>query len=207
MNITSPIISAEVIDQAYTYTSYRALIDQLLLENKTTGTDHSDGYLAYTALNNRRMDRWEKTAKVSPELQELIAQISEKQIWLIITEGWCGDASQSLPFIQKLADLNDNIKVRYILRDKNPEIMDRYLTNGARSIPMLIALNEELDQELFVWGPRPEFLQNRLREYKIDTKGLSSADFAEGTHLWYARDKNRSLGQEFQSLISSYLSK
>ncbi len=36
--------------------------------------------------------------------------------------------------------------------------MDRYLTNGSRSIPIVIALDEEF-QELGHWGPRPAELQ------------------------------------------------
>ncbi|MFC3880641.1 thioredoxin family protein [Algoriphagus namhaensis] len=207
MNTDYQTITPKVIENAFTYSEYRALIDRLLLEKKTTGTNHSEAYLDYTAMNNRRMDRWDKTTKIPSELEELVAQIQEKQVWLIITEGWCGDAAQNIPFIQKLADLSDFVEVRYILRDENIEIMDQYLTNGGRSIPKLIALNEDLSEEFFTWGPRPEFLQERLRQYKLDPQGVSSADFATGTHLWYAKDKNRSLAKEFQTLISTYLSK
>ncbi|MHA7129010.1 thioredoxin family protein [Algoriphagus namhaensis] len=205
MEVLHQSITPRVIESAYDYQSYRQLIHDLLAEQKTTNDNHSDSYLEYTRLNNRRMDRWEKTAKVSSHLQELVTQIKMPQIWLVITEGWCGDASQSIPFIQKVADLNPLIQVRYILRDQNPEIMDQYLTNGARSIPMLVAFTRDLSKQLFKWGPRPAYLQERLKQYKIDPKGESPAAFAEGTHLWYARDKNRSLDQELIQLIAQQI--
>ncbi|HAH37620.1 MAG TPA: thioredoxin family protein, partial [Algoriphagus sp.] len=37
--------------------------------------------------------------------------------------------------------------------------------------------------------------------YKLDPQGLSSKEFTEGTHLWYARDKNQSLEKELMDRI------
>ncbi|MDN3202657.1 thioredoxin family protein [Algoriphagus sediminis] len=190
-------------EAGYSYQEFKDLTDQLLAENRTTGPNQSETYIEYTRLNQRRMRRWDKTVKISDSLKEAIMRISEEQRWLIITEAWCGDGAQNIPFIQKLADLNPRVKTSYIMRDEYPEIMDEYLTNGARSIPKLIAFDKDFEKDFFTWGPRPEFLQNRLREYKIDPKGVSSKEFAEGTHLWYARDKNKSIDAEFLGLISN----
>ena len=44
------------------------------------------------------------------------------------------------------------LELRVILRDANPEVMDQYLTNGSRSIPIVIALDENF-QEMGHWGP------------------------------------------------------
>lgn len=181
------------------------MIYELLAEEKTTGTNHSESYLNYTRMNVQRMNRWDKTAKISPELEKIVTSISSPQVWLVITEAWCGDAAQSLPFIAKLAELNPLIKLKFVLRDENPALMDAYLTEGARSIPILIGLDEDLGKELFVWGPRPEYLQNRLKAYKLDPQNITPKEFADGTHLWYARDKNQSLEKELTPLLSSTL--
>ena len=59
--------------------------------------------------------------------------------WLVLTEAWCGDAAQSLPIINKMAEVSDNITLRLILRDENLDVMDQFLQNGrSRSIPKLI---------------------------------------------------------------------
>ena len=199
------LISPELIDSAQTYSEYREMIERLLAENKTTGSNHSEGYLNYTRMNVQRMNRWDKTAKVSPELEKVVKSISSPQVWLVITEAWCGDAAQSLPLVAKLAELNPLIKLKFVLRDENPDLMDAYLTEGARSIPILIGLTEDLIKELFVWGPRPEFLQNRLKAYKLDPQNITSKEFADGTHLWYARDKNKTMSEELIPLMASTL--
>ena len=55
------------------------------------------------------------------------------------------------------------LELRIVLRDEHPEVMDRYLTNGSRSIPIVIALDEEF-RELGHWGPRPRELQAWVME-------------------------------------------
>ncbi|MEB2787056.1 thioredoxin family protein [Algoriphagus persicinus] len=199
------LITPELISSAQNYSEYREMIDQLLAKKKTTGFNHSERNLNYTKMNVQRMKRWDKTAKISLQMEKVITAISSPQVWLLITEAWCGDAAQSLPYIAKLAALNPLIQLKLVLRDENPELMDAYLTEEARSIPILIGLNEDLSQELFVWGPRPEFLQNRLKAYKLDAQNITSKEFADGTHLWYARDKNQSLENELMPLITSTL--
>ena len=77
---------------------------------------------------------------------------------LVIAEDWCGDASNTVPVVAKLVDAVPGLELRVILRDANPEVMDRYLTNGSRSIPVVIALDENY-RELGHWGPRPTELQ------------------------------------------------
>ena len=199
------LISPALIAAGYTYSEYRQLIDQLLAQSKTTGPNNSESYLNYTKMNVQRMNRWDKTAKVSSELEQAVTSITSPQVWLVITEGWCGDAAQSLPFIAKLAALNPLIELRFVLRHQHPALMDAYLTEGARSIPIVIGLSGDLSNELFVWGPRPQFLQNRLKAYKLDPQNITPKEFADGTHLWYARDKNQSLQEELLPLVASTL--
>jgi len=199
--ITSSI-TPELIDQAMDYVQYRELIDTLLKENKTTGNNHSEIMLDYARINVQRMKRWDKTSTVSEEAVELVRKISRSQIWLILTEGWCGDAAQNIPYIEKLAAFNDKIDVKYILRDENLDVMDDFLTNGGRSIPKLIALDEETWELDFTWGPRPQELQEMMLGYKQDPKGVSSEEFKKNLHLWYARDKNQTLESEFKQLLT-----
>lgn len=196
------LITPTLIKSSQSYPEYREMIDRLLTLNKTTGSIQTEGYLEYTRMNVKRMNRWDKTAKISSEMEEMIKSISVPIVFLVITEAWCGDAAQSIPYISKLADLNPNIHLKLILRDENSELMDAYLTEGARSIPKLIVLNDKLE-ELGTWGPRPKYLQDRLKAYKLDPMGVSSKEFSEGTHLWYAKDKNQSLERELMDLFKS----
>jgi len=202
-NQLNKLITSELMDKAKTYVSYRKMIDQLLAENKTTGSIHTEAYLEYTRMNVKRMNRWDKTAKISAVIDKAIKSIHIPLTWLVITEAWCGDAAQNIPFLAKLADVNPKIELKLILRDEHPELMDEYLTDGARSIPKLIILTEDLADVIGTWGPRPEILQDRLKAYKLDDLGVSPEQFSEGTHLWYSKDKNESLERELTELLKS----
>jgi hypothetical protein len=195
-------ISKEIFISGLSYLDYRQLIDDLLAEGKTSGSNQSESYINYTKMNVTRMNRVDKIGKVSNEMETLIKSIQKPQVWVVLTEAWCGDASQSIPYMAKLADLNPLIELKLIFRDENPEVMDEYLTEGARSIPKLIGLSKDLKDELFTWGPRPKYLQDRLKAYKKDSQGLSSKEFSEGTYLWYAKDRNKAIEQELFEAIS-----
>jgi hypothetical protein len=202
--LSFPITSA-LVDGGFTYPEFVQFTEQLVQENRTTGANQSEEYLGYTRLNLQRMGRWNKTSKVSGPLELLMHKINKPQVWLLITEAWCGDGAQSIPHWAKLAALNPLISLKIILRDEHPELMDAYLTNGARSIPKLIAISADLQQELFTWGPKPQYLLDQHAAYKQNSEGLSYQKFKEQIHLWYAKNKQKDLESEMYPLISSTL--
>ncbi|POY38634.1 thioredoxin family protein [Solitalea longa] len=187
-------------EQSITYESYRELINDLLPHNLTTGGNSSPEMLEYARMNVQRMNRWDKTYTPSAELTEIVNSYNQKEIWLMLTEGWCGDAAQNVPLIKKIADLSSNIEIRFLLRDQHTELMDQYLTNGSRSIPKLIRLNAETFEEIGTWGPRPEALQERVLHMKNEL-GMSKDEMAKEIHLWYAKNKGEALEAEFGSML------
>ncbi len=203
-SLSYPITSA-LIDGGFTYPEFFQFTEKLVEENRTTGSNQSEEYLGYTRLNLQRMGRWNKTSPVSAPLEQLMHKINRPQVWLLITEAWCGDGAQSIPHLAKLAAINPLISLKIVLRDEHPELMDAYLTNGSRSIPKLIAVTADLQQELFTWGPKPQYLLDFHAAYKQNPEGLSFLEFKEQVHLWYARNKQKDLECEIYSLISSTL--
>ena len=111
---------------------------------------------------------------------------------LVIAEDWCGDASNTIPIVARLASLVPGLELRIIMRDKYPEVMDRYLTNGARSIPIVIALDESF-QEVGHWGPRPAELQS----WVMANRGtMPKAELYPKVRQWYARDRGETTIRE-----------
>src|SRR5689334_7426084 len=104
------------IDNSLSYVQYLELIDKLLSEGKTTGPNQSEAMVNFTSLNRQRMHRLDRTVELGVAIKEAAAGVDRKMVWLVITEAWCGDAAQNIPPIQKIADLNKNIEVRYVLR-------------------------------------------------------------------------------------------
>lgn len=189
------IIDKKYLQKAMDFATYRNLIDTLLLEGKVTGLQQSADLNEYTKLNVARMKRIDKTIEVLPELQQLITLINKPQTWIVLTEGWCGDAAQIVPVLYALSLLNDKINLALLLRDDNLELMDQYLTNGkSRSIPKLIAVDTESMKELFKWGPRPQELQDKFDEMLANKQSFN--EIKETLHGWYAKDKTLTTQQE-----------
>lgn len=122
----------------------------------------------------------------------------EKFNLLVLAEDWCGDGSSTIPYLAKLATLTKAIEVRVLRRDEHPVVMDRYLTNGTRAIPIVIVLNRRLE-ELGHWGPRPRALQEWVQRERAAT-GMKPP-FPQ-IRRWYARDKGESALREVLALIA-----
>ena len=181
----------------YTYEAYRAMINELLKEDKTTGENHSEAMLGHTTMNVARMNRLDKRAEIKEDLAEKVKALPP-QTWLVISEAWCGDAAQNLPWINKLAELNENVQLTVILRDENLDIMDQFLTNGGRSLPKLIGLSEN-NEVLFDWGPRPQLMQETYSKMKAE--GLEYEDISKTIHTMYSKDKGAAFQEEFLALL------
>lgn len=195
-------VMQKYIDKSMTFAEYIKLIDDLLLDGKTTGPNQSEAMFNYGKLNRKRMHRLEKTVQLNDSLKEKAKDARRKMIWLVITEGWCGDAAQNIPTIEKIAAESENIETRYVLRDENPELIDAYLTNGARSIPKLIALDAETLEEIGTWGPRPQAAMNLF--YELKNRGLEKSLIMENIQRWYLADKEQSIQQEFEELLEDW---
>ncbi len=154
--------------------------------------------LQFTQLNLHRTERIARTFKVPADIQKLIAQIKGPQTWMLLTEPWCGDSAQCLPYISAMAEPNKAITLRLILRDDNLDIMDDFLTNGSRSIPRLVIFDDE-GNELLQWGPRPKEAQAVFMEAK--EAGMQKPEILEKLHLFYGRNRGAALLAEFRDIL------
>ncbi len=190
----------------YDLLSYESYLNKFVLwvENKETSSEDPTGSLiGFTRLNLARTQRIHKTMFINPELKRLVESLQDHYTWIVITEAWCGDSAQNLPVIAELAKFNpEKIKLHIVLRDQHLQLMDQYLTNGARAIPKLIAVDDTLGTEAFVWGPRPASAQELLLAWKKNPEGKSWEDFEKELHGWYAKDKGQSIQEEFIQLLS-----
>lgn len=200
-NIMTPFDISQALGQAISYEQYFSLVEDVVAKGETTGPVQSEALAHYTMLNLRRMKRTEKTVTLTPEIEQAVATITRPQTWVVLTEGWCGDAAPFNPIINKVASLNPNITLGFLLRDENLKVMDRYLTNGGRSIPKLVMFDEH-GEELGTWGPRPQALATELLDWKADPE-IDDARVKELIQKWYAKDKGRTTMGELAGLIEN----
>lgn len=191
---------AKSLENAISYSEYRTLVHDLLTDGKSTGPVQSEALTNYSLLNDRRMKRLDKTIKISNQTKAVFKSITEKQTWLVLSEGWCGDAAQNLPVIHKLATENKNITLKIILRDEHLAVMDLFLTNGGRSIPKVIVLDAENNVQ-HTWGPRPTLATKIMADYKAK-KGSIDDQFKQDLQVWYNKNKGRSVQEDFVKMLS-----
>lgn len=185
--------------KAISYVEYRSLISSLLTEHKSTGENQSDDLYNYSTLNDKRMKRLDKTIQLTDKTKKALENQTEKQTWLVIAEGWCGDAAQNVPVLSKMADYSENINFRVVLRDENLELMDAFLTNGSRSIPKMVVLNED-NEVLFTWGPRPSVATKLITDYKAE-HGVVDATIKQELQVWYNKNKGVNLQEDVIALL------
>lgn len=195
-----PLSLEDYLKRSISYEEYVQRLDQLLAEGKTTGPEQNENKLEYARLNRQRIKRNEKQTVLLPEWERAFGEMTTREYWLVIGEGWCGDAAQIIPVMHTIARAsNEHISLRLLWRDENPELMDQYLTSGTRSIPKLIRISRPQLEVMGTWGPRPVAVKNEMLRWK--SEGISGDKLKELLHAWYAKDKSQQIQQELLGMI------
>jgi hypothetical protein len=147
------------------------------------------------------MNRLEKTLKIAPENIERLKALKHDYIWLVISEGWCGDAAQLLPLFEKMVEESDGkLEMKIVLRDENEDLMNLFLTNKGKAIPKLIVIHKETGGALAHWGPRPKGAADLISNYKKE-HGAIDEQAKTDLQLWYLHDKGMSSQQEIMGMM------
>jgi hypothetical protein len=190
----------KALQTSFSYAYYRKHIAHLISKGKSTGHEQSKDLLHYSELNETRMNRLDKTIDVLPEIKIKLQNLNKKYIWLVLSEGWCGDAAQIVPVIHKMAELTDKIELKIALRDDNDTLMQHFLTNGGKAIPKLIVLDAENFEVLADWGPRPHGAKQLIIDYKA-THGVVDETAKIELQKWYLQDKGVSIQKEIVEML------
>ncbi len=188
------------LENSYTYTEYRTMVSDLLAEGKATGENQTESFLNYSKLGNARMKRLDKKFQLSEKAQELLKRPTKHSTWLVLTEGWCGDAAHALPVIHKIAEASSSIDLKIVLRDENEALMDQFLTNGSKSIPKLVAFDTQTKEVIDTWGPRPSIATKMVNDYKEENGGLDT-EFKEELQVWYNKNKGENIENDMLKLL------
>lgn len=161
-----------------------------------------DAYMADEVQTSRAL--WEGVARgvrVPAWALERAAAAGGSWKVLMISEDWCGDASNTVPVVAALAEAAPELEMRVVKRDENPELMDEYLTDGSRSIPLAVILDPEF-RPRGRWGPRPAELQEFvLREKATGTR--EATEIYRDVRTWYARDRGETTLREVLEVVEA----
>jgi len=193
------IITIALIN-SISYEEYRKIIADLLQEGKTSGAIQSESLVNYSRLNETRMHRLDKTMFIDEAIISKLIAIQSQYIWLVLSEGWCGDAAQLLPIFNKMSEVSDNIELKIVFRDENEALMNLFLTNEKKSIPKFILLDKTSLDVIADWGPRPKGAIELVQNYKEKFGEIDDTIKAE-LQMWYLHDKGLSTQKEIMELM------
>ncbi|MFV5698135.1 thioredoxin family protein [Flavobacterium sp. ZT3R17] len=194
---------AKALFHSHSYSEYRKLVSDLLFDGKSTGNEQSENLKQYSSLNETRMDRLDKTMRISDENILKIKNLKREYVWLVISEGWCGDAAQIMPILNQMTIASENkIEMKIVLRDENEELMKLFLTHKKKAIPKLIIIDRETGSVLDSWGPRPKGATDLIDGYKKKF-GVIDEKIKTELQLWYLKDKGLSTQQELIDVMQN----
>ena len=156
------------------------------------------GAFVETARNNPQLWR-EVHARAQPpaEAVERARALSGRWHLLVLSEDWCGDCVNTVPVLARLAALAPNLQLRILARDQNPDLMDTHLTGTTRSIPVVLALDEEFVEHGW-WGPRPAELQRWFLE---SGRTMDRVERGRAIRRWYVEDRGASTVREVLEML------
>lgn len=184
------------------FIEYQGLLQQLHEIKSVTGADKSEEMVQYSELNFARFNRLLKTTEINEDIKQEISKSHLEIHFLVLTESWCGDAAQIIPVFEKMIAHNPRWSSEYRLRDENEELMNQYLTNGGKSIPVFVPFRSDGTQMHNKWGPRPENLQTTIDEWKKE--GITKEEWIVRVQKWYTADKTQSIQQSLHKWFQDF---
>jgi len=199
MSLSLNIIQNALKD-AISYEAYTVLMQQLVDRGKSSGHEQSEYLSNYTMLNNKRMQRLNRTLSISADIQKRFVLDTRSFYFLILSESWCGDAAQSIPIWAKVADLNTDWQLLIVSRDAHEGLMELFLTNGSKSIPKVLVLNRVNEKLIAHWGPRPSAASKMAAAFK-EAHGTLTPEFKTDLQQWYNKDKGQTTLKDILDLL------
>jgi Thioredoxin len=195
------MVIADSLLRSHTYDEYRKIVSDLLHQGLSSGNEQSEDLTNYSKLNEVRMHRLDKTMTIDESYIQQLLSLKGKYIWLVLSEGWCGDAAQLLPVFNKMALHSIAIELKIVFRDENESLMNLFLTNGSKSIPKLLVLEKETLEVLKNWGPRPKAAAQLMKSYKEQYGKIDDTAKTE-LQMWYLHDKGLSTQNEIMEMMN-----
>lgn len=185
-------------EKGISFDEYFRNTEKVIQKDEADLTEEEAKMLEYYKLGVQRMNRMKKVYKPNEEQLQRLADKNFKGKFLIISEGWCGDAGQTVPAVSLFFEGKNEVRIAY--RDPNPDLIDQFLTNGTRSIPIVVILDEN-NSVIAHWGPRPAYGTELLNKYKANPEAYPKEQFYNDLQVYYAKNRGVDVINEILDLI------
>ncbi len=105
--------------------------------------DYQDYLNTGEAVHQERWNQHYQAIQLAFGQLELIKSFSRKLNILFMSGIWCGDCVRQGPLIQRIAQGNELIELRFIDNKENPALAEELRINGALKVPVVVFLSED----------------------------------------------------------------
>lgn len=91
-------------------------------------------------------ERWQVVydrARLTPEQTALLDGFTRKMNVFCLAGAWCGDCVNQCPILQRFADANPLIDLRFLDRDQDTALRSELAINGGQRVPVVVFLSED----------------------------------------------------------------
>jgi thiol-disulfide isomerase/thioredoxin len=127
---------------------------------------------------NKVLEAYEKT-ELSKEAVDEVKAISEKVNVVVFSEGYCPDCVVTLPFIKRMANLNDNIKVYMYGMKGNKELLEQY--TGTARIPTVMTFTKAMEPK-GAYIEVPKVIAEKMAKLPSEKQRQLVLEYRQGMH-------------------------
>lgn len=110
-----------------------------------------------------------------PEADIVFLQSKSNLRVIALAEVWCGHCMMDVPVMLNMME-TANIPVRFLPRDEHLELMDQYVTDGKRYIPIFVFI-DEAGNELGKWGPMTPKVKTYVEQLKVNVPAKDDPNY------------------------------
>ena len=150
-----------------------------------------------------RRDEWRahyNDATVTPDLITRMRALPEKRRLLIVTEDWCSDSANTVPYIARLVDgAPERLEMRVTNSQLGKPVMEAYRTpDGRAATPTVVVLGAD-GRIIGAWTERPSSTQTWFLEKQ---KTTMQKPLHDELIEWYGRDAGKTTVAEIADILS-----
>lgn len=91
-------------------------------------------------------DRWKAVydrVQLTADQRNLISGFARRMNVFCLAGAWCGDCVTHCPILQRIAEANPRIDLRFLDRDEDTAVRAELSINGGQRVPMVVFLSED----------------------------------------------------------------
>jgi Thioredoxin len=188
--------------ETYLMEGYQKSVDTLQA-NIATNTESDTKQLEYITNNFNTVKTILKTYEPSASMRAITNKLQEIDVYIIM-ENWCGSSASNVPFVVKILNTIKGAKIHIVPRDANEDFMNLYLSDGKKSIPIVVAFDKN-GNELFKWGSSTAAQSEYAK--KLQAQNMEFPDFINAMKKWFLENNAEAIEADFLSLLKQLVSK